>query len=395
LAKTINKRQSALILGPRQVGKTSLILDLLASEKNVLHFPLQDPGLRQEFERNPSLLISKVKGASGNPMVFIDEVQKVPELMDAVQLLIDENRGSFLLTGSSARKLRRRGANLLPGRVFTYRVDPLTWAECGWTKENRIEALASETNREHAKYSFEESLLFGMLPGVVTLGNDEERDRLLEAYATTYLEEEIRSEGLVRNMGAFSRFLAIAASESGTAPNFAKLSMEAGVSLPTIKTFYDILDETLVAERVEPYLKNARKRLLTTPRYYIFDLGVRNALARLPMVPESVQPNIGSLFEQAVILEIIRRLRIAGKRHKVCFWRTSAGAEVDCVIDTGTGAIPIEIKATRHPRLADLRGLRNFLEEYSAVAKEGFVVTLGTQPEKLAENITAIPWNCL
>lgn len=395
MAKLVEKRQSALILGPRQVGKTSLILDLLAPEKNVLHFPLQNPALRQEFEQDPSSLISKVRGAGSHPLVFIDEVQKVPDLMDAVQLLIDEKSGSFLLTGSSARKLRRRGANLLPGRVLAHRVDPLTWCEMGWPKENRIVALAADANQEQGKYSFRDSLVFGMLPGVATLAGDEEKADLLEAYATTYLEEEIRSEGLVRNMGAFSRFLTIAASESGTAPNFAKLSMEAGVSLPTIKTFYDILDETLVAERVEPYLKNARKRMLTTPRYYIFDLGVRNALARLPMIPESVQPNIGSLFEQAVVLEIIHRLRMARKRHKVCFWRTSSGAEVDCVIDTGTAAIPIEIKATKKPRLADLRGLRNFLEDFPDVAKEGFVVTLGDHPEKLAENITAIPWNHL
>lgn len=171
--------------------------------------------------------------------------------------------------------------------------------------------------------------------------------------------------------------------------------MQAGVSAPAIKEFYSLLEDTLIVERVGPYLKNARKRILSSPRYYFFDLGLRNVLARVPITDELINVDKGRLFKHAVILEIIRRIRSLSLNYRVTFWRTKSGAEVDCVIDAGPKAIPIEIKASSKVRLSELKGLVTFLKEYEKHAPKGYVITNGRAPEQLAENITAIPWSYL
>ena len=395
LLEVVRKKQSILILGPRQVGKTTIVKHLLTREANSITYSLQIPEVRLALEKDPSLLIRQIKAAKPHPVVFIDEAQKVPELFDAVQYLIDEKLATFIITGSSARKLKRKGGNLLPGRLKNSRLDPLMWNEFGWLEGAGVEELRIKNGPNKAAYTFEKSMIFGALPGIVSQMEDVDRADFLKAYSQTYLEEEIRAEALSRKIGAFSRFLELAAQESGTAPNFAKLSMESGVSAPAIKEFYNVLEETLVAERVDAYLKNARKRILKTARYYLFDLGVRNSLARLPLTSELINSQKGVLFEHVVMLEIIRRVRSLGKNYRVCYWRTASGLEVDCVVDTGAGVIPIEIKSSAHIRLADLSGLTAFLKEYPKQAQQGFVIAQVAKPEKLSENITVLPWRSL
>jgi predicted AAA+ superfamily ATPase len=391
LEAAVASRQSVLLLGPRQVGKTTLMNALVEGRTDVIAVPLQDAQVRLELERDPSLLGRRVAAARARPTVFIDEIQKVPELLDQVQLLIDRRQASFLLTGSSARKLRRAGANLLPGRIKAYHLDPLTWPELGWAGDGRLQALAIPRAVKAVDYSFDDALVYGSLPGIVA-HTPADRREFLEAYGRIYLDEEIRAEALVRKMSPFSRFVELAARESGTAPNLTKLSMESGTSVTSIKSYYEILEDTLVVERVEPYLKNARKRLLATPRYYFFDLGVRNAVARLPLEPGLIAAQKGLLFEHAVMLELIRRVRALRRNYRVHFWRTAGGAEVDCVIDTGNHVVPIEIKAARRVRVSDVAGLVRFLGEYRSVARQGYVVTMGTHAEKLADNVLSIPW---
>jgi predicted AAA+ superfamily ATPase len=395
LAEIVRKGQSALILGPRQTGKTTLVKTCLSGAKNLMEYPLQKPDVRMEMERDPAAIIRQVEARTGKPVVFLDEAQKVPELFDSVQYLIDEKKASFIITGSSARKLRRKGANLLPGRVRTFRLDPLLWNECGW-QGNHESGLFRMPNMNAIKgYSFEHSLIFGALPGIVGQTDDKERADLLRAYTHTYLEEEIRAEALSRKIGQFSRFLELAARESGTNPNLTRLSQESGVSVPTIKEYFSILEDTLVVEKVEPYLKNARKRILTSPRYYFFDLGVRNALARVPLTEDLLNADKGRLFEHAVILELIRRIRAHNLDYRVHYWRTGGGAEVDCVIDTGKDIIPIEIKAGARVTLSALRGLSSFIETYKGKVRKAYVVTTGRMPEKLTDTITVLPWQFL
>src|SRR3989339_1690490 len=394
ISQLIKDSYSALILGPRQTGKTTLVKEVLKGHKNTVEYALQNPKLRIELESNPSKIIGQVKALPPKPYVFIDEAQKIPEIFDAVQMLIDEKTASCILTGSSARKIRKSSANLLPGRVKYFHLDPLSWGELGLIKENTIKPLAIKNINKSGWSSFEESLVYGSLPGIVMLPAKDKED-FLKSYTSIYLEEEIRAEALSRKIGAFSRFLELAANESGTNPNFTKLSNESGVSQPAIKEFYRILEDTLVVHRVDPYLKNARKRILTSSRYYFFDLGVRNVLSHLTLDHRLIKAQKGLLFEHAVILEIIKRIRILNKSYQVYYWRTSGGAEVDCIIDLGDRLIPIEIKATSNVSLSEIKGLKIFLEEYKKLVDIGYVVTLGKEPERLAKNIIAIPWNCL
>jgi len=395
LKSLVGKRQSALILGPRQTGKTTLVKNILSVNKDVITYSLQDPRIRLEMEKDPSLIIRQLKARPGRSIVFIDEAQKVPSIFDSIQLLIDEKTANFIITGSSARKLKRKGVNLLPGRVKAYRLDPLLWNECGWIKKEATGILPIDNINNLKHYTFEQSLVYGTLPGIVALDDDKERREMITAYTQIYLEEEIRAEALSRKIGAFGRFLELAAQESGTNPNLTKLSLESGVSVPTIKEFYNILEDTLVVEKVEPYLKNARKRILSSPRYYFFDLGVRNALARAPLTENLLNVEKGKLFEHAVILEIIRRIRSLNLGYKVYYWRTSGGAEVDCVIDTGAEVIPVEIKSGEKVRLSELKGLVSFIETYKKLVKRAYVVTKGRLPEKLNEMITTVPWRYL
>ncbi len=391
ISGVIKKRYSALILGPRQVGKTTLVNECLKGAKNTVKYLLQDPSLRIELERSPSKLISQIRAFEKKPCVFIDEAQKVPALFDSVQVLIDNKDAQFILTGSSARKLKRHGANLLPGRIKRYHLDPLLWGELGLIKSCGIKELSIDNINHNIPYSFKDALIYGALPGIVNLPQKERSD-FLRAYSEIYLEEEIRAEALSRKIGAFSRFLELAAAESGTSPNLCKLSNESGVSQPAVKEFYNILEDTLIIERVEPYLKNARKRILSSSRYYFFDLGVRNVLARLPLTNDLVNTQKGVLFEHAVMLEIIRRVKALNKNYKICYWRTSAGAEVDCVIDLGGSVIPVEIKSSSFVAQSEIKGLKIFLHDYKKVAKRGFVITMGDKKEVLADNITALPW---
>lgn len=391
----IDNRQSALMLGPRQTGKTTLVKECLSGMSDIAIYPLQNPEIRQEMETDPSRIIRQLKACPRKPLVFIDEAQKVPELFDSVQYLIDERIASFIITGSSARKLKRKGVNLLPGRIKTFRLDPLQWNECGWLEKDTTGILEMQNLNAVPDYSFNQAMVYGSLPGIAGLPDNEERKDMLTAYTYIYLEEEIRAEALSRKIGAFGRFLELAAHESGTNPNLTKLSMEAGVSVPTIREFYNILEDTLVVEKVEPYTRNARKRILRSPRYYFFDMGVRNALARVPLTEALIKAEKGRLFEHAVILELIRRIRSLNLDYKVHYWRTSGGAEVDCVIDTGSGLIPIEIKAGTKVALSELRGLSSFLDSYKEQVKQAFVITNGRLPERLTEKIMIVPWQFL
>ncbi len=296
LHRLLERGRSVLLLGPRQTGKTTLIERLGAA----LSLDLMQPELRQRYERAPQLLGSEVAALRSpararKPLVVVDEVQRVPALMDVVQHMIDRRLARFVLTGSSARKLRRgSGVNLLPGRLVPLRLDPLSIAE-------------------HAPGDVEGALVYGSLPAIATARSDREREEDLRAYTTLYLEEEVRAEALVRNLAPFSRFLRLAALESGSISHFRGLAQELGVAHTTVAGYYQILEDCLIAERIEPLSESrTRKKLTRSPRYLFFDLGVRRAAAE-----EGPRPGarvLGSLFEQYVGVELLRAFRQRGDR---------------------------------------------------------------------------------
>ena len=374
LRRQVERSRSVLLLGPRQTGKTTLIGRLQSD----LSLSLIRPDVRQRYERDPGVLAGEVEAiglesrSRRRPLVILDEVQKVPILLDVVQDLVDRKIATFVLTGSSARKLRRGDSiNLLPGRVAALRLDPLTTAELG---ESDLERL----------------LLYGSLPGIHSVSDLKDKDTDLASYVTTYLEEEVRAEAMVRSVGSFARFLEYAASESGQIVNFTKLSQEIGVAHTTIAAYYTILEDCLIAERVEPISSSpVRKKLTRTSKYLFFDLGVRRAAAREG--PELRRESAGFLFEQFVGLDLIRMGRSVSPAWKLHFWRDPDGPEVDWILASGKEYIPIEVKWTPTPGASDIKHIQVFLDEHRN-AHNGFVVCRAPRRVQLTNRIQAIPW---
>lgn len=373
---TLERNKSVLLLGARQTGKTTLIHRF----KHDLSVSFVQPDVRQRYEKSPHLLAGEVESlpapkAPKRPLVILDEVQKVPVIMDVVQDLIDRGKANFILTGSSARKLRRGAKiNLIPGRIVAFRMDPFSLQEFP----------AKDLN---------ERLLYGSLPGILAVGALPDRETDLEAYVTTYLEEEIRAEAVVRNLGDFARFLELAASESGGIINLRKLSQEIGVSHTTIGAYYQILEDCLIAECVEPLTQSkTRKKLTKSKKYLFFDLGVRRLAARegtnLP------RNTMGKVFEQFIGLELLRSMHAKGHGTKIRFWRDPDGPEVDWIIDANDTYTPLEVKWTENPASSDVRHLEVFLSEYKS-AKSGFLICQVPRKVKLSERVFALPWQSI
>lgn len=373
IQNALRRNKSVLLLGPRQTGKSTL-LGRLQSD---LTIRFVQPDVRLRYEKNPATLTGEVEALSVKrsrslPLVLLDEVQKVPKILDVVQDLVDRKRANFVLTGSSARKLRRSPeTNLLPGRVVALRLDPLTFAE-------------------FPKHSLEGEILFGSLPGIVQLQNDQDREIDLASYVLTYLEEEVRAEALVRSLGTFARFLEYAASESGQIVNHRKLSQEIGVAHTTIASYYEILEDCLIAEKIEAFTKSrTRKKLTKSPKYLFFDLGVRRLCAKEgSALPRETQ---GMLFEQYVGLELLRYSRLSSSRWALRFWRDPEGPEVDWILEGKGQLIPVEAKMTNRPDARDCRHLRIFLDEYRA-AERAYLVCTVPRRMQLEKNILAVPW---
>ena len=237
-------------------------------------------------------------------------------------------------------------------------------------------------------------LRFGSLPGV-RAESASTAQATLTTYVEHYLEEEIRREALVRELGPFSVFLRLAAVESGRQVNVARLSQESGVPASTVKSYYQVLVDTFVGYWMTTYGARTRKRLLTTPRFYFFDLGVRNAAADLTL-PDRVPDELGgALLEHLVAQELIARAGYAGRGHRVSFWRTSYGVEVDLVWETPREDVPIEVKWTARPRPVDARHLETFLDEFPRRARRGLLVCRCPEPQQLTDRVRAIPWDHL
>lgn len=377
LSRITKRGKSVLLLGPRQTGKTTLVSQYTAD----LEITLLIAKTRRQYEADPDQLIREVQALQKTkgkvPLIIIDEIQKVPALMDGVQYLIDKNLGQFILTGSSARKLRHNNnINLLPGRVIQLHLDPFTLEEIPTPYPD-----------------IKDFLLYGSLPAISLQTDLSIREEELDSYVDLYLEDEIRAEALVRDIGAFENFLQLAAIESGNIVNFDKISQDIGVARTTIAAYYQILEDCLVAERIEPYtISKTRKKLTKSPKYMLFDLGLRRLAAKeQPTLPVKY---MGHLFEQFVGLELIRWARLQEIKPTVHFWRDSSGPEVDWVLNNNGHLLPIEVKWTETPSTRDAKHLEVFLNEYPT-ATQAYVVCRVSQPQMLSNRIQAISWKDL
>jgi uncharacterized protein len=390
-----------LLLGARQTGKTSLLRNLLGDETTVF-IDLQEGDRRRRYEADPAAFRREIEALPRSVRnVVVDEIQKVPALLDEVQALYDSapKRMQYYLTGSSARRLRMGSANLLPGRAHVWHLSPV----CGWETDAREHQLPLPGKAPRVRGSppppfpmqgLERILRFGALPGVWS-ESARSAEATLSAYVALYLEEEIRREAVVRDIGPFIVFLRLAATESGGQINLAKLSQESGIPASTLKTYYQVLVDTFVGQWIPPYSRNARRRLLTTPRFVLFDIGVRNAAADAPTDARAVRAEGGRLLEHWIAQDLLARASYLGRGHRVSFWRLASGAEVDFVWEAPHEDIPIEVKWTERPRPEDARHLERFLDEHRGRARRGLVVCRCPEPQQLTRRVKAIPWEHL
>ena len=376
LGRQLDRGKSVLLLGPRQTGKTTLLSRYPAQ----LVVSFVRPDVRLRYERTPGQLVGEIEALAPprrgrRPLVVLDEIQRVPALLDAVQHAIDAGLAQFVLTGSSARRLRRGGAvNLLPGRLVTLRLDPLSLSE--------FPSLPLEVR-----------LLDGSLPAISRVQDPADRERDLRSYVESYLEEEVRAEALVRNVGSFARFLELAGLEAGGIVSFRGLAQELGIAHTTIATYYEILEDCLVAERIDPLTRSrTRKKLTKSSRWLLFDMGVRRLCAnegrRVP------RERLGQLFEQMIALELVRLIRLEDVSMKLLFWRDPDGPEVDWIVDREGTLIPIESKLTDMPTARDVRHVEVFLREYKE-ADRGYLVCRAPRRVRLSDRVTAVPWQDL
>ncbi len=379
----LSRGKSILLLGPRQTGKTTLLTHQIKAD---LAYSFIEADVRRRHELNPEILTAEIKAhlqlhkMHHTPIVLIDEIQKIPAIMDTIQDAIDKKLAIFVLTGSSARKLKRhkenKNINLLPGRVIELRLDALSLLEM-------LDALPT----------IDELILNGSLPEIVQQKTSQHREELLISYVNIYLEEEIRAEAIVRNQPSFSRFLSYASIEAGKEINVNKLSQEIGVSRHTINEYYQILLDCLIVDRIEPITNlTTRRRLTKSPKYLFFDMGIRRVAAgeglRLP------EKYYGELFEQFIGVEILKLIRLFAPQAKLKFWRDHAGPEVDYVIEYNRRYIPIEVKWTTAPSAADARHLVKFMSEYDCI-KPALIICRTPKAMLLHENILAIGWEMM
>lgn len=359
-------KKSILLLGPRQTGKSTLINSIRPDLK--INLALESTYL--DFARNPKELGDRL-AALHVKTVFIDEVQRLPGLLNTIQAVIDENpnRIKFYLTGSSARKLKRGNANLLPGRIHTYHLGPI---------------VASEL-----KYHMDEkqALSTGTLPGIWTESEQQERTKTLQSYAATYLKEEIQAEALSKNIEGFSRFLFMAATEAGKFLDTSKLSSEAKIPRQTAVRFFEILEDTLVIRRCDSFRKSARKRLIQRPKFFFFDTGVLNGLLNNFVASSD---RIGMLFEHLIFNQIVDSAASRDRMVKVSSYRTEHGAEVDFILELGNEVIALEVKASSNIGPSDLRGLKSFKDYYGKKHRQ-MIAYLGDH-SKVVEGVPVLPW---
>lgn len=354
--------KSFFLFGPRGTGKTTWVK---AQFPGAVYVDLLEAELYNDLLANPQRL-SRLIPADYAGWVVVDEIQRIPELLNEVHRLIETRRYRFVLTGSSARKLRRAGHNLLAGRALTCSFHPLTTVELG--KDFRLQ----------------HSLQYGSLPCVYTEPNP---NAYLESYVTTYLEEEIRQEGVTRRLDAFARFLEAASFSQGALLSVSSVAQECAVERKVAEHYFSILEDLLVAHRVPIFQRRAKRRLTAHPKFYFFDVGVyRTIRPRGPLdAPEEME---GAAFETLLFQELMAVNASLQLGYRLHYWRTANHAEVDFVLYGERGLVAFEVKRTARLMGDMLRGLRLFRHDYP-MAKAYFVY--GGTRRLTQEHITIVP----
>jgi predicted AAA+ superfamily ATPase len=360
-------KQSAFLWGARKTGKSTYLREKFPDS---IIYDFLKTDVFFELSKNPSLLREQLLAKKAHDLkapIVLDEVQKVPQSLDEVHWLIENKGLRFILCGSSARKLKKGHANLLGGRAWRYELFPLVSHEIG-----KIDLL-------HV-------LNHGLIPAHY-LQNDENCRKSLAAYVQDYLREEVFAEGLTRNIPAFSRFFDAFGYSHGEMTNYCNIARECGVDSKTVKEYYQILIDTLLAIRVEPYKKRQSRQVITkASKYYMFDVGVAGFLTKRHIVEQKGE-EFGKAFEHFLLMEIVAYRSYTGKDFSINFWRTKSGLEVDFVL--GKGEAAIEIKGSSHVDKRDIYGLNAFTEAFSPKKS---ILVCNEKEKRIHGNIAIIPW---
>jgi uncharacterized protein len=357
----LRRHNAAFLWGPRKVGKTTL----LKQQFPYAHFvDLLRSDLKTSLLLRPSLLREEVT-ANNYELVVIDEVQKVPALLDEVHWCLENTKTSFILCGSSARKLKHGAANLLGGRAWRFELFPLTTHEL---KEYRLERILNH--------------------GLIPLHYAEaEPERSLRGYILDYIEQEIHNEALTRNVPAFSKFLEAVAVTHGRLINYSNIARDCGVAAKTVREYFQILEDTLLGHTLEPWRKKKHRRLIETAKFYLFDVGVVRALSGMRLIQDGTE-EFGRSFEHFLIEEIRAWMSYKEKFLPLAYWRTSTGLEVDLII--GDLRLAVEFKASHKVDERDLKGLRALMEDQKV--RQAIIVSQDPAIRKLDGGITVYPW---
>ena len=361
------KGLSAFLWGPRKTGKSTLLQQQFPG---VAYFDLLDTNLMVELTKAPWRIVEHINSLdpsiSKNPII-IDEVQKVPPILDEVHRLIENERRSFVLCGSSARKLKRGRANMLGGRALSFSLHPLTWSEI--PNFNLIRAL----NR-----------------GLVPQHYDSPRyPDILKSHVNDYLKEEVFDEGLTRNIAAFSRFFDTLSYCHGEILNFSSIARDCGVDSKTVREYFQILVDTLVGVFVEPYSYRSSRAVITrAPKFYLFDVGVAGRIVGRQLVNNS-GPEFGRAFEHFILMELLSYRTYQGQEFPVRYWRTKSGLECDFILGR-KGEIAVEVKGGRRVQSSDLRAIRAYSEEHKP--QYSIVVSNQSLPRQTDDGILILPW---
>lgn len=357
--------QSAFVFGARNTGKSTF---LKQQYPEAIYYDLLDTAQQNKLRLKPSILreeLLAVPAEKFNKHVIIDEIQKVPQLLDEVHWLIENKKISFILCGSSARKLKRGAANLLGGRAWNISFYPLVYPEID-------------------DFNLLKVLTHGTLPSIYTTIYPK---RAFRAYVDLYLKEEIQAEGLVRNLVGFAKFLDLVGFSNAELLNYKKIATDCGVDAKTIKEYYQILLDTLIGYYVRPFAKNAKRQVISsTPKFYLFDVGIGSYLSRKPVI-ELKGEYAGKALEHYILTEITAYIGIKEVNSKVEYWRSKTGLEVDFILDDG--AVAIEVKISDNPRPKDYKGLLAFCKDHKP--KLAIIVCLAAKKRITDNDIIIYP----
>lgn len=354
-------KESLFLWGARQTGKSTLLKSLFP---NALFFDLLLSDVYQRLINNPALIRELVLAQEEKSVVIIDEIQRIPELLNEVHWLIVNTQTQFIMSGSSARKILRSGSNLLGGRALRFELLPLI-------------------SQEIPNFDLMRAINNGLLPRHYLAENPK---KMLSAYVGNYLQDEIAGEAKIRNIHVFSQFLVAAAFSNGEMVNYANIASDCGVSAPTVKEYFQILQDTLTGRFVPAYQKRPKRKVITAPKFYFFDLGIVNFLLKRGKI-EKGSEIFGHAFEHFIYHEIYAHSSYTGLDYLISYWRTTSQVEIDFVL--GNNEVAIEIKATDKINDRHLKGLKIFMEEYEV--KHAVLVCNEPLPRKHG-NIWILPW---